>query len=110
MDLEPEPSAFASFKASIAALITKEARWRMRGRRAFVIVTIYLALLALLVVTAYQFLVDRAMFQSTFNGGFERTDFVPGSVSATVGQAVFGNSRLQTVLTILLAQQDQPTK
>jgi ABC-type transport system involved in multi-copper enzyme maturation permease subunit len=111
--LEPEPSKWASLWASLAALITKEARWRMRGRRAFVIVTIYLVLLALLVAFVYQTLVDQAMFQAAFNDGFndgfgfpeiQRTDFVPGSVSARIGQAVFSTILiLQTLLTVLLA-------
>ncbi|MEP7157814.1 MAG: ABC transporter permease subunit [Chloroflexota bacterium] len=111
--LEPEPTKWASLWASLVALVTKEARWRMRGRRAFVIVTIYLVLLALLVAFVYQTLVDQAMFQASFNEGFndgfgfppvQGSDFVPGSVSARIGQAVFAAILiLQTLLTVLLA-------
>lgn len=117
LGLEPEPTRWASLWASFAAVVTKESRWRMRGRRSFVIVTIYLALLALLVVLLYQTLIDRAMFQASFDAGFDGgfndgfgvpqaqpSDFVPGSVSASIGQAVFTAILiLQTLLTVLLA-------
>ena len=105
----PEPSAWESLRASIAGIIAKEARWRMRGRRAFVVVTVYLCLLALLVFLVYQSILTAAIFASQFSngGGFSSgtpSDFVPGSVSATVGQGVFTVILvLQTLLTVLIA-------
>ena len=106
-----EPSALASLGASVAAVVKKESRWRMRGRRAFVIVTVYLALLALLVLFVYQTLYERALFAATFTndpvGGpvpIEASGFVPGAVSAGIGQAVFiAILVVQTILVVILA-------
>ncbi len=98
-----EPSQWQSFWASLSALVAKESRWRMRGRRAFAIITVYVALLALLVVAAYQVMHDRAVFI----GGFEQmppSDFVSGSVSVEIGRVIFGAIlAVQTLLTLLLA-------
>jgi ABC-type transport system involved in multi-copper enzyme maturation permease subunit len=104
LPLKPEPTPWASFRASVAGVLTKESRWRMRGRRAFVIVTIYLVVLALLVVAVYQTILDRAVFMARFQGGGPSGDFVSASVSVQVGQGLFAAILiLQTVLTVLLA-------
>jgi ABC-type transport system involved in multi-copper enzyme maturation permease subunit len=109
LTLPPEPSAWQSIRASIAGVIAKEARWRMRGRRAFVVVTVYLCLLAVLVFFVYQSILNAAVFATQFTNGDRfptdaPTDFVPGSVSATVGQGVFAVILvLQTLLTVLIA-------
>ncbi len=99
-----DPTALQSLWASITAVIAKETRWRMRGRRAFAIVTIYLALLALLVFVVYQVMYDRALMGSTFDLEFRPSDLVSGSVSARIGQAIFSAILVvQMTLTMLLA-------
>ena len=110
---QSDPGVLETFWASFLAVVKKESRWRMRGRRAFVIVTVYLALLALLVLFVYQTLYDRAVFESTFRfddfGNPLPTTtndlgFVPGSVSAGIGQAIFGVVLIvQTLLIVILA-------
>jgi ABC-type transport system involved in multi-copper enzyme maturation permease subunit len=99
-----EPSFLTSQWASISAVIAKELRWRMRGRRAFVLVTVYVAVLGLLVFTVYQFAADTATRQFSADGELIRSDGVSAAASAAVGQAIFGVILvLQTVLTLLLA-------
>lgn len=101
-----EPSALRSFWASISAVAGKESRWRMRGRRAFVVVTIYVALMSLLVYAMYRIVYDGAVQRAQFMSegfGFP-SEFVPGSVSSEIGQAIFGAILvLQTVLTVMVA-------
>jgi ABC-type transport system involved in multi-copper enzyme maturation permease subunit len=101
-----EPSAMRTFWASIAAVAGKESRWRMRGRRAFVVVTIYVALMSLLVYAMYRIVYDSALQRAQFMSegfGFP-SEFVSGSVSAEIGQAIFGAILvLQTVLTVMVA-------
>ena len=41
-------SAFREFLAGVGTIMVKELRSRMRGRRAFIVLTIYLGLLALI--------------------------------------------------------------
>lgn len=106
--LAQEPSAIQSFVASVAAVSAKESRWRMRGRRAFVVVTVYLALLSLLVVGVYRLMYDRAVAFNEFAGPFPGGGFdggmVAGSMSADIGRAIFIIVLvLQTLLTLLLA-------
>ena len=116
MTAQPEePNALQSFSASLAAVVKKEMLWRMRGRRAFVIVTVYLTLLALLVLFVYQTLYDRAVFEAAFRsdqfGNFTSAPapglgpgFVPGSVSAGIGQAIFVVILIvQTILIVILS-------
>jgi len=99
-----EPSALRSFWASISAVGAKESRWRMRGRRAFVVVTIYVTLVSLLVYAVYRFMYDQALMQAQFQSEGLSVDFVSGSVSAQIGQAIFGAILvLQTVLTVMVA-------
>jgi len=99
-----EPSFLTGLWASISAVITKELRWRMRGRRAFVLVTIYVAVIGLLVFTVYQLAADTATRQFSENGGLVRREGVSAAASAVIGQAIFGVILvLQTVLTLLLA-------
>jgi ABC-2 type transport system permease protein len=99
-----EPSSLRSFWASIAAVFARESRWRMRGRRAFVVVTIYVALVSLLVFGVYRVMYDQALFQAQFMSDGVSGGFVSGSVSAAIGQAIFGAILvLQTVLTLMVA-------
>jgi ABC-2 type transport system permease protein len=84
--------------SGIAAVGTKELRGRMRGRRAFVVLTFYLLLLSLFAWGIYQF--QRQITQQAF-------DPFSGSgvpISAVVGQAIFsGLLVLETLLVLVLA-------
>lgn len=99
-----EPTRLQNLWSSISGVFAKEARWRMRGRRAFIIVTIYVALLGLLVVAIYRLIYDRAVFDAGFNNGFQRLDVVSASASTAIGQAIFvGILIVQTLLTLMVA-------
>jgi ABC-type transport system involved in multi-copper enzyme maturation permease subunit len=77
----------------------------MRGRRAYVLVTIYVALLGLLVFVVYQSAVETAtrVFDPA-TGQLVRGDGISGGASAGIGQTIFGVILvLQTLLTLLLA-------
>jgi ABC-2 type transport system permease protein len=69
------------FGASVSTILVKELRSRFRGRRAFVIITVYLALLALIAYGVYSVVAPSARSQAQF-GGF-------ANASATIGQAIF---------------------
>ena len=103
-DLPAEPTWLQTFGASISAVFGKEARWRMRGRRAFVVISVYLLLLALLVVLVYQMIYEQSRWQFTPDGDLVRLDYVPGSVSAVIGQAIWTVVLVvQMTLTMLVA-------
>jgi ABC-type transport system involved in multi-copper enzyme maturation permease subunit len=96
-----EPTPLQSFWASFVAVLNKEARWRMRGRRAFVVVSIYAGLLALLVL-AVLVLIERTAAGFSPDGEPIPGGLVPGSMAATVGQAIFTTILfVQTLLTVL---------
>jgi ABC-type transport system involved in multi-copper enzyme maturation permease subunit len=111
------PTGVRSFWAGISAVSAKELRGRMRGRRAFVVVTIYLLLLSLFAFGVYQLLHENAVMQSRFafggGGGFSDDgfvedgfsgSFVSGAVSAEIGHALFsGILVVQTLLILVLA-------
>lgn len=87
----------AAFGAGIAAVGTKELRGRMRGRRAFVVLTLYLLLLSLFAWGIYQIQQQGIRSSSDpFGSG------IPPS--AAVGQALFsGLLVLETLLVLVLA-------
>lgn len=107
------PHGVRSFWAGISAVSAKELRGRMRGRRAFVVVTIYLLLLSLFALGVYQLLQENAAQQARFSGdgfpgGFPEDgfsgSFVSGPVSAEIGHALFsGIVVVQTLLILVLA-------
>jgi ABC-2 type transport system permease protein len=72
------------FGSSVATILVKELRSRFRGRRAFVIITIYLAVLAMLAYGAYSVIAPTVRAQAAFpgGGGFP-------NASATIGFAIF---------------------
>jgi ABC-type transport system involved in multi-copper enzyme maturation permease subunit len=116
-------SAVAGFWTGIAAVGAKELRGRMRGRRAFVVVTVYLLLLGLFAFGVYQYLKQQSAQQQVFPGGpfpgqvidpFPGREFpggaFPGPVStgtalsATIGHALFGGLLMvETLLVLVLA-------
>jgi ABC-type transport system involved in multi-copper enzyme maturation permease subunit len=67
--------------SSVGTIMVKELRSRMRGRRAFVVLTVYLGILALIAYGAYVVIVPSARAQGEFGS--------PANASAMVGQAIF---------------------
>ena len=85
------------FVAAVGTIMVKELRSRMRGRRAFVILTIYVGLLALLTYGAYLIAAPNA--RQNF-GGFGG----PANTSAIIGQSIFTLlSIFQVVLVCFIA-------
>jgi ABC-type transport system involved in multi-copper enzyme maturation permease subunit len=74
-------SAPREWLAAVGTIMVKELRSRMRGRRAFVVLTVYLGILALIAYGAYVVIVPNARAQGGFGG--------PVNASAMVGQAIF---------------------
>jgi ABC-type transport system involved in multi-copper enzyme maturation permease subunit len=106
----------AGFWAGISAVGTKELRGRMRGRRAFVVLTIYLLLLSLFAFAIYQYVRQQASAGAALlPGGGELID--PGSfpggtivptngtaLAANIGHAIFSGLLLvETILILVLA-------
>jgi ABC-type transport system involved in multi-copper enzyme maturation permease subunit len=86
-----------SLFSGIAAVGVKELRGRMRGRRAFVILTIYLLFLAAF-AWAWQLIAERAYAGSVLSGG------TAAFASALIGQEIFGALLIvETLLVVFLA-------
>jgi ABC-type transport system involved in multi-copper enzyme maturation permease subunit len=106
-----------NFWSGISAVGIKELRGRMRGRRAFVVVTIYLALLSLLAFAVYVYLKQTAVAGANttiIDPGFGRpgVPFPPDgtvtsngtALSAAIGHAMFGALlAVETLLIMVLA-------
>ena len=87
----------AAVTTGIGAVGSKELRGRMRGPRAFIALTLYLALLAGFTVMIYLLAAQSAASQAAFGGGNPYA-------SASVGQAVFTVLLfLQILLVVFLA-------
>jgi ABC-type transport system involved in multi-copper enzyme maturation permease subunit len=105
----------SSFWSGISAVSIKELRGRMRGRRAFVVVTIYLLLLSVFAFAIYTYLKQQAATTSIFNniGGIPRDDLgldpsivttTGTALGATIGHAIFGGLLfVETLLVLVLA-------
>ncbi len=92
--------AFQRLGIGIVAVGTKELRGRMRGRRAFAVLTLYLILLAIFSWGIYEFQKDAAASQSFFTG----FGVAPVALAAQIGQALFtGLLLVETVLVAVLA-------
>jgi ABC-2 type transport system permease protein len=83
-------SAARELLTAIGTIMTKELRSRMRGRRAFIVLTVYLGLLALLTYGVYLVVAPNA--QNMVGGG---VGLGQANASALIGQSIF------TVLSIL---------
>jgi ABC-type transport system involved in multi-copper enzyme maturation permease subunit len=95
----PNPvRALRSLSGGIVAIGVKELRGRMRGRRAFVILTLYLLFLAV-IAWAWELIVAQEYnASSTLNGGSA------AFASALIGQEIFGVLMLvETLLVVFLA-------
>jgi ABC-type transport system involved in multi-copper enzyme maturation permease subunit len=104
--LPPDPSPARVFTASVAAVIGKESRWRMRGRRAFVILALYVALVGLFELVAAKVLYDQAFTRFDFEGNVELnpSGMASGSIAASIGQVLFGAVlSIQMVLVMILS-------
>lgn len=96
------PSAVREFVTSVATIMVKELRSRMRGRRAFVVLTLYLALLATIAYGVY--LTVAPLARNAAGAGFGDADFQAANVSSLIGMAIFSVlSILQIVLVSVIA-------
>lgn len=89
---------------TIRAVLTRELRWRMRGRRAFVIATMFVLLLGLLVFGVYQALYENALQSARDRFGEPigplASGAIPGHAAVRIGQAIFGT--ILATLTVLV--------
>ena len=90
-------SPVREFFAAVGTIMVKELRSRMRGRRAFVVLTVYLALLAFIAYGAY--LVVEPIASTQAGDGF-----ASANASAFIGRSIFTVlSVLQIVLVCVIA-------
>jgi ABC-2 type transport system permease protein len=88
------------FLAAVATIMVKELRSRMRGRRAFIVLTIYLGLLALITYGVYVVVSPSARDQAAFGGFAGGT----ANASAVIGQSIFSLlSIFQLILVCFIA-------
>jgi len=87
------------FGASVATIMVKELRSRFRGRRAFVVITAYVAVLALIAYGAYVGVAPTAQLQNPFPDELGGVSLAGANPSATIGQAIF---TLLSVVQLLL--------
>jgi len=80
------PSAVREFGASVVTIMVKELRSRMRGRRAFIVLTVYLAILALITYGVYVVVAPNA--RGITGGGFGGFGG-QANASALIGQSIF---------------------
>ena len=85
MTRPPRPSAAREFGASVVTIMVKELRSRMRGRRAFIVLTVYLAILALITYGVYVVVAPNARGITGGFGGFGGQ----ANASALIGQSIF---------------------
>jgi ABC-2 type transport system permease protein len=91
-------SAAREFGAAIWTIMVKELRSRMRGRRAFIVLTIYLAILALITYGVYVVVAPTAQAAASFGG------LGNANVSSIIGQTIFSLlSIFQIVLVCFIA-------
>jgi ABC-2 type transport system permease protein len=82
----PRRSAVREFGSSITTIMVKELRSRMRGRRAFIVLTVYLGILALITYGVYVVVEPNAQGMAVGGfGGFGGN----ANASALIGQSIF---------------------
>lgn len=96
-------SGLREFGSSVVTIMSKELRSRFRGRRAFIVLTIYLAVLALIAYGAYiSSVADARVPNEVFAPDGSNVSIA--NASATVGQAIFAMlSVFQLMLVAFLA-------
>ncbi len=82
-------SALRAFGSSVATIMSKELRGRFRGRRAFIVLTIYLGVLALLAYGVYAVVAPQATLEAGFGPRNDGFGITIANASATIGQAIF---------------------
>jgi ABC-2 type transport system permease protein len=82
----PRRAAAREFVSGVQTIMVKELRSRMRGRRAFIVLTVYLGILALITYGVYVVVAPSArdMAGGGFGGGFGMAN-----ASALIGQSIF---------------------
>jgi ABC-2 type transport system permease protein len=78
-------SAVREFGSSVVTMMVKELRSRMRGRRAFIVLTVYLGILALITYGVYVVVAPNARGITGAFGGFGGQ----ANASALIGQSIF---------------------
>jgi ABC-type transport system involved in multi-copper enzyme maturation permease subunit len=104
-------SPVTEFAHGVTAVTSRELRGRMRGRRAFVVLTVYLVLLAAIAFGIYAYLQRQADLDAALRARLEGDSFgslggvSPGfALSASVGHMLFsGILLLETLLVLVLA-------
>ncbi|MFN2484985.1 MAG: ABC transporter permease [Candidatus Limnocylindria bacterium] len=87
----------AEFRSAVWTIMVKELRSRMRGRRAFVVLTVYLLVLAAITYAVYQATYQAVSAFAAFGG-------TAVNASASIGQAIFTTlSLLQLLLIAFIA-------
>jgi ABC-type transport system involved in multi-copper enzyme maturation permease subunit len=82
----PRRSALREYGSSVTTIMVKELRSRMRGRRAFVVLTVYLGILALITYGVYVVVEPNAQGMAVGGfGGFGGQ----ANASALIGQSIF---------------------
>ena len=92
----PRSAPFARVVAGVVAIGVKELRGRMRGRRAFVILTIYLGLLAVFALMVER-IIEAQVVANTFGGGFGGS---AAFASASIGQGIFAATLMLMTLQV----------
>ncbi|HSK94341.1 MAG TPA: ABC transporter permease subunit [Candidatus Angelobacter sp.] len=80
----PRRAAVREFLSAVQTIMVKELRSRMRGRRAFIVLTIYLGLLALITYGIYVVIAPSARGMVGMGFGFGQAN-----ASAIIGQSIF---------------------
>lgn len=89
------------FVSSVSTIMVKELRSRMRGRRAFIVLTLYLAVLALITYGTYVVVAPVARQAAGQLGGI---GFGQANASALIGQSIFAVlSVFQVILVSMIA-------
>lgn len=97
----PRRSAAREFLGAVSTIMVKELRSRMRGRRAFIVLTVYLAILALITYGVYVIVAPNVRDQA--GGGFDG-GFGQANASALIGQSIFTVlSIFQSILVCFIA-------
>jgi ABC-type transport system involved in multi-copper enzyme maturation permease subunit len=110
------PGRARTFLTTIRAVLTRELRWRMRGKRAFVIATVAVLFLGFIVFAITSLMTQAAMDEARLRllGGFDDGRFggaadlqlgaVSGEAAARIGQTIYGGVLgVLTTLTLLVA-------
>ena len=95
----PRRAAAREFLFAVQTIMVKELRSRMRGRRAFIVLTVYLGILALITYGVYIVVAPNARM-----AGGDGFGFGEANVSALIGQSIFSLlSIFQMILVCFIA-------